>query len=129
MPLVVLSRGRPEGQMTARKQAFEHLWSELAGRAGGLEQRRRHRVALGAGHQIHVEQPDVVAYGIAMLVTRARGGALSPARYAGRDNRAFRLADVVWLKDDLSVAPPAVLAVAPSLPCRGACTDARVGAP
>lgn len=129
MPLVVLSRGRPEGQMTARKQAFEHLWSELQGELAASSSVAAHLVALGAGHQIHVEQPDVVAYGIAMLVTRARGGALSPARYAGRDDRAFRLADVVWLKDDLSVAPPAVVAVAPSLPCRGACTSARVGAP
>ena len=129
MPLVVLSRGRPEGETTPRKQAFERLWADLQSELAASSSVAAHLVALGAGHQIHIEQPDVVAYGIAMLVTRARGGTLNPARYAGRDDRAFRLADVVWLKDDLSVAPPAVLAAAPSLPCTVECTSARVGAP
>lgn len=129
MPLVVVSRGRTEGEMTPRKQDFERLWAELQGQLAASSSVAAHLVALGAGHQVHIEQPDVVAYGIAMLVTRARGGTLSPARYAGRDDRAFRLADVVWLKDDLSVAPPAVLAAAPLLPCTTECTSARVGAP
>ena len=129
IPLVVLSRGRQDGAMTARKQSFERLWLELQSELAASSTAAAHLFALGAGHQIHIEQPDVVAYGIAMLVTRARGGALSPTRYAGRAGRAFLLNNVVWLKDDLSVAAPAVLAVMPALPCRGHCARPEDGAP
>ena len=115
--------------MTARKQSFERLWLELQSELAAASTAAAHLFALGAGHQIHIEQPDVVAYGIAMLVTRARGGALSPTCYAGRAGRAFLLNNVVWLKDDLSVAAPAVLAVMPALPCRGHCARPEDGAP
>ncbi len=129
IPLVVLSRGRQDGEMTPRKQAFERLWLELQSELAASSTVAVHLVALGAGHQIHIEQPDLVAYGIAMLVTRARGGTLSPSRYAGREGRAFTLADAVWLKDDLSVAAPAVLAAAPSPPCTQQCARWEDGAP
>lgn len=129
LPLVVLTRGRQDGVMSARKQAFERLWLDLQTELAASSTVAAHLLALGAGHQIHVEQPDLVAYGIAMLVTRARGGALSPARYAGREGHAFLLADVVWLKDDLSVAAPAVLAAAPSAPCGALCARREDGAP
>ncbi len=129
MPLVVVSRGRQDGVMTVRKQGFERLWLELQSELAASSTVAAHLLALGAGHQIHIEQPDVVAYGIAMLVTRARGGALSPTRYAGREGRAFLLDNVVWLKDDLSVAAPAVLAVAPSPPCARNCARREDGAP
>ena len=125
-PLVVLSRGRQDGATTPRKQHFERLWLELQSELAASSTVAVHLLALGAGHQLHVEQPDVVAYGIAMLVTRARSGALAPTRYAGR---ATVLADVVWLRDDLSVAAPAVLTVAPALPCRGSCARRQDGAP
>jgi len=128
-PLVVLSRGRQDGEMTARKRLFEHMWLELQSDLAASSTVAAHLLALGAGHLIHVEQPDLVAYGIAMLVTRARGGTLSPERYAGREGRAFTLINVVWLKDDLSVAPPAVLAAASSRVCTKGCARAEDGAP
>jgi pimeloyl-ACP methyl ester carboxylesterase len=128
IPLVVLSRGRQDAAMTPRKQAFERLWLELQSELASSSTVAAHLLALHAGHQIHIEQPDLVAYGIAMLVTRARGGTLSPARYAGRDGHAFLLADVVWLKDELSVAAP-VLAAAPLPACADACASRQNGAP
>ena len=115
--------------MSARKQSFERLWLALHSELAASSTAAAHLFALGAGHHIHVEQAAVVAYGIAMLVTRARGGALSPTRYAGREGRAFLLANVLWLKDDLSAAAPDVLAVAPALPCRGNCARRQDGAP
>ena len=129
IPLVVLSRGRQDGAMTARKAAFERLWLQLQTELAASSTVAAHLLALAAGHPIHIEQPDVVAYGIAMLVTRARGGTLSPARYAGHDERGFRLDNVVWLKDDLSVSAPAVLAAAPALSCTTAGACGRDGAP
>jgi len=128
-PLVVLSRGRQDADMTSRKQTFERMWLALQSELAASSSVAAHLLALGAGHQIHVEQPDAVAYGIAMLVTRARGGALSPTHYAGHAGRAFVLTDVVWLKDDLSVAAPAILATAPALPCTGVCASGKDGAP
>ena len=123
IPLVVISRGRQDGEMTPRRLAFEHLWSELQGELAASSTLSAHLVALGSGHQIHIEQPDLVAYGIAMLVARARGpqhAQAASALFATRDGRELTLANAVWLKDDLSVEAPAVLAAAP---CSGRCVS------
>lgn len=127
-PLVVISRGRLAGEMNERRRLFEGLWLTLQSELAASSAVSAHLVALHSGHQVHVEQPALVAYGIAMLVLRARGADGTKALAAARA-QDFSLEDAVWLKDDLSVDAPAVLAVAPTQDCAAPCGQVRSGAP
>ena len=134
LPLVVITRGRSDGTSSARQQAIERLWLELQVELAHESSASVHLVARRSGHNVHIEQPQVVAYAIELLVERHRamhpeqgGGAALAARAA----RRAPLADVSWLHDSLSLYPMPLMSVAPvaACPLQVACAMRAGGAP
>ncbi len=71
IPVIVLSRGkRVAAPDEKRAVTIEHLWMEMQTELAGESPYAAHIVATNSGHQIHLDQPDLVAYAIAMLVDR-----------------------------------------------------------
>ncbi|MEQ8492924.1 MAG: alpha/beta hydrolase [Gammaproteobacteria bacterium] len=118
LPLVVVTRGIPRGPIDAKRPLIEQLWLELQSELAAGSTASAHLVARRAGHNVHVEQPAVVAYGIALLVERYRrqrgvGGSAFVRGIAAR----FPLEDATWLHDSLSLHPadePAHIARTPA---------------
>ncbi len=127
VPTVVLTRGRrawPEG---ARGDMSERLWLRLQDELADMSPRSAHLIATGSGHHIHVEQPELVADAVTMVIDFARQAPLSggdPASpwHAGPTWLAF--AGARWRHDTLHPAP-ALRATAVFLP--GAQATVRAG--
>lgn len=103
-PLVVLTRGRSVATDTAspdRHRLFEQIWLQLQHELAGSAPRAAHLIAERSGHQMHLEQPDLVVDAIGMVAdfARAEGEGTSPhlARIAGW--LSFR--DARWQVDRL----------------------------
>jgi pimeloyl-ACP methyl ester carboxylesterase len=72
-PLVVLSRGEGDeatlGRLSIeRQEAIETLWLELQRELADLAPRAAHLIAERSGHQIHLDQPDLIADAVNMVV-------------------------------------------------------------
>lgn len=134
LPLVVITRGRGEGAMGARQQAIERLWLELQAELARQSTASVHLVARSSGHNVHIEQPQVVAFAIELLVERWRAMQPESAGHAASAARATRrapLADVSWLHDSLSLYPMPLMSAAPvaACPLQVACATRTAGAP
>lgn len=106
LPLIVITRGTPRGPLDAKRPLVERLWLELQSELAASSSVSAHIVAQRAGHNVHVEQPEVVAFGIAMLVERYRRvRGLAPAAFARGVSSRFSLEDAMWLSDTLSLHP------------------------
>ncbi len=106
LPLIVITRGTPRGPLDAKRPLVERLWLELQSELAAGSSVSAHIVAQRAGHNVHVEQPEVVAFGIAMLVERYRRvRGLGPAAFARGVSSRFSLEDAMWLSDTLSLHP------------------------
>ena len=66
LPLVVLSRGKRMWPAGDHGDRLEQLWRELQQELAAQSPLGVHLVARESGHQIHLEQPDAVAYAIAL---------------------------------------------------------------
>ena len=113
LPLMVISRGRLDGEATPKRLLFEQLWLELQNEMAGASAASAHLLALHSGHHIHLEQPDVVAFAIGLMVARTRG-ADAMSEWVAQGARA--LDGATWLKNDLSLDPRPALAAAPCAP-------------
>ena len=109
MPLVVLTRGRRVWPPGPHGDALEQLWMDLQSELSAQSPTSAHLVARGSGHQIHLDQPDLVAFAVALasdawrmreghsaLLTAASGHWLSQL-----DMQSFS-----WLHDSLDVPLP-----------------------
>lgn len=131
LPLLVITRGKSEGRLDEKRLLLERVWLELQTELAESSATSAHLIAHGAGHNVHIEQPELVAFGIELLVERYRRGAWSqdvgsPFTTASRNRRILH--DATWLKDDLDIDPgplPAHLATWQS----GAAVMRRPGAP
>lgn len=66
MPLVVLTRGKRVWPTGAHGDALEQLWIDLQSELVAQSPTAAHLVARASGHQIHLDQPDLVAFAVAL---------------------------------------------------------------
>ncbi len=132
-PLLVITRGRLEGKVDDKRILMERLWLTMQSELALASSASAHLVARKAGHNVHIEQPNLVAFGVAMLVERYRrtlhsgdpGTVFPPPGYAH-----FMVEDAAWLHDTLNLYPlPAAPAQAALCAPDGAATGCWDGAP
>jgi pimeloyl-ACP methyl ester carboxylesterase len=118
LPLIVITRGKIDGEQNARRLLIEKLWLELQADLARSSTVSAHLVARVSGHHVHIEQPDLVAFAIAMLVDRHRdGGGKAAVQFESAVRNRFKLNDAAWLKDDLTLHPAPVVVIAGSRVC------------
>ena len=78
IPMVVISAdwgfGVPTGVSRRFARFVNRVWKRAQRYLVSLEPRVRHVVAVGSGHQVHVNRPGLVARKVLGMVARARGG-------------------------------------------------------
>lgn len=102
VPLLVITRGRQSWPATPQGDSLEALWLSLQRELAAQSGRSAHLVARASGHMVHLDQPELVAFGIALVFDAH----LQPPRNGGGAvARHFQgpLADAVWLRDTLGV--------------------------
>jgi pimeloyl-ACP methyl ester carboxylesterase len=85
VPLVVLTRGKRVWPLTDRGQHMEDLWAQLQVELASGVQRVTHIIAAESGHHIHLDQPDLVADSVNMVVDLVRSSAV----FVASDPRAL----------------------------------------
>lgn len=108
VPMVVISRGKRVWPRGARGNLLEHLWMEMQCELAAQSPWSAHIVARDSGHQVHLDQPQLIAYAAAVLsdIYRAQhesdsgGERQEPTDKAGLDFRA-----AAWLSDTLVDEP------------------------
>ena len=134
LPLIVITRGQMEGEATPKRRLLERVWLELQIELAGASAVSAHLVARLSGHHIHIEQPELVRYAIALLVKRYKvaSGQAKPATAADDEDERVTLEEVTWLRDTLDLYPDK-LAAHPLAACTSAggavCAGTRNGAP
>ena len=130
LPLVVISRGRSDEEATPKRVLFEQIWLELQTDLAANSSASAHLLARNSGHHIHLEQPDLVAFAIGLVVARTRGPAAvshwAETLAVRTTDGEYRLRGTTWLKDDLSLYPRPALA---ATSCARACASTASGAP
>lgn len=125
VPMVVVSRGKRVWPQNARGDLLENLWIELQAELADQSPYSAHIVARNSGHHVHLDQPKLVAYSVAVLtdIHRLRHAGDVGAEHQELTDRAqldFRAA--AWLRDSLVMQPElanpvaAVSRVVPSPP-------------
>lgn len=95
LPLVVLSRGKRMWAEGAQGDLLEQLWRQMQQELAAQSPRAVHLVARNSGHQIHLEQPDLIAQAVALAADAA---SLQTGKgLAGRSNAA------AWVMEDGAV--------------------------
>lgn len=110
MPLVVLTRGKRVWPDDEHGNGLEHLWITLQSELATQSPAVAHLVALGSGHLVHLEQPDLVAYGIALAFDAVPAPSRDPGPTAVQRIQQFdgNVSGALWLKDSLTLQPDAV---------------------
>ncbi|MGR8919422.1 MAG: alpha/beta fold hydrolase [Gammaproteobacteria bacterium] len=103
IPLVVISRGQVQGKVDDRRLLMEKLWLQMQSELARESRHAAHLIALDAGHNVHIERPDVVVYGVALLVERYRRRSGAGAAV---DFDRIRLENAAWLRDTLDLSAP-----------------------
>jgi pimeloyl-ACP methyl ester carboxylesterase len=80
VPMVVLTRGKRVWPQSDRGQRMEQLWAQLQVELASRVQRVTHIVAESSGHHIHLDQPELVADSVHMIVDLVRSGGVYVAR-------------------------------------------------
>lgn len=109
LPLVVLTRGKRVWPTGAHGDALEQLWMALQSELAAQSPTSAHLVARASGHQIHLDQPDLVAFAVALAsdAWRMRQGQSAALTHASA--HWLSLLDVqqfAWLRDSLDVPLP-----------------------
>ena len=103
-PLVVLTRGKRVWPNDKRGAMIEDLWLEMQSELAAQSGRSAHIVAADSGHHIHIDQPGLVAYAVALLTDRYRSEQLGHPkveRQALSNGREIDFGAVMWLHDSL----------------------------
>ncbi len=72
VPMVVLTRGKRVWPQTDRGQQMEQLWSQLQVELANRTQRAIHILAHRSGHHVHLDQPELVANSVQLVVDLVR---------------------------------------------------------
>ncbi|MBI4696421.1 MAG: alpha/beta hydrolase [Gammaproteobacteria bacterium] len=106
LPLVVLSRGQRVWPRDAHGDLLERLWLELQSELAVQSPQSAHLLARDSGHMIHLDQPDLVAYAVALLADLKRAATYPVRGTAPRvASRLFDFNDATWLDDSLDLDP------------------------
>ena len=76
LPLVVVSRGRQEWEETPLGRAREQAWQQMQAELAQLSRRSVHIIAGLSGHQVHLDEPEVV---VDAILPGAGASRLAPA--------------------------------------------------
>ncbi len=107
LPLVVLTRGKRAWPLTPHGDLLEQLWIDLQSELAAQSPESAHLIARDSGHMIHLEQPALVAYAIALVLDAVRDAptdrhaSLLPGNAARRFDGLIE--NTVWLRDSLGV--------------------------
>lgn len=101
-PLVVLSRGEGDettlGRMSIeRQEMIERLWLQLQRELVDMAPRAAHLIAERSGHQIHLDQPDLIVDAVGMVSDFAMVGDIASAT----PNHWLAFRDASWRVDRL----------------------------
>lgn len=110
LPLVVLTRGKRVWPAGPHGDALEALWLTLQSELAAQSPVSAHVLASASGHQIHLDQPDLVAFAIALAsdaarIRRGEGPVLTSP--GARWLSLLDMQDFAWLRDSLDVPLPA----------------------
>lgn len=103
-PLVVLTRGKRVWPNDKRGGLIEDLWLEMQSELAQQSAESAHIVAADSGHHIHIDQPGLVAYAIALLTDRHRTRDIQEVgseRQALTNRTDIDFGAVMWLHDSL----------------------------
>ena len=108
MPLMVITRGKLDGEVDDKRILMEQLWLQMQTELAASSTASTHLIAHEAGHHVHIEQPELVAFAIAMLIERSRQASVSsgtrpPTKRSGYND--FAVTDAAWLSDTLKLYP------------------------
>jgi pimeloyl-ACP methyl ester carboxylesterase len=109
IPLVVLTRGKRVWPTGPHGDALEALWLTLQSELAAQSPVSAHLIASASGHQIHLDQPDLVAFAIALAsdawhIRRGEGPVLTSP--GARWLSLLDMQDFTWLRDALDVPLP-----------------------
>lgn len=107
VPTVVLTRGKHLWPQTHRGELMEQLWMKLQTELAARSPRAAHIVAERSGHHIHLDQPELVADTVYMVITVARHDSTASAgrpAVNGHGCRAFK--DASWRSDHIETDAP-----------------------
>lgn len=101
VPLVVVTRGTHVWPKTRRGEQMEKLWMDLQTELAGSVQQSAHIVAEKSGHHIHLDQPELVADSIQIVIDATQMVSRSIARNDVSNNFTRqplpRFQDATWL--------------------------------
>ena len=89
VPLIVLSRGRPERNTEEEEgRLAEALWGQLQAELAEMSPRAAHLIAEGSGQHVHLDQPELIADAVRLVIEASRsedkpvrmGTSFEPAR-------------------------------------------------
>lgn len=103
-PLVVLTRGKRVWPNDKRGGLIEDLWLEMQSELAQQSKESAHIVAAESGHHVHIDQPGLVAYAIALLTDKYRrqnAGLPGAERQALSNQGEIDFGAVMWLHDSL----------------------------
>ena len=108
MPLVVVTRGKRVWPAGAHGDALEQLWMTLQTELAAQSATSAHLVARESGHQIHLDQPDLVAFAVALAsdAWRAQQGQAALTSASARWLAQLDMRSFSWLHDSLDVPQP-----------------------
>ncbi|MDP6183875.1 MAG: alpha/beta hydrolase [Gammaproteobacteria bacterium] len=104
MPIVVVSRGKRVWPHDSRGNLLENLWVELQSELAAQSPWSAHIVARDSGHHVHLDQPKLIAYSVAVITDiyrsqQAGGAGVEHQELTVRAHIDFRAA--AWLQDSL----------------------------
>ncbi len=78
-PVIILSRGKQEYPHTPEGDVKESIWQELQQDLLRLSSRSRRIIARQAGHNIHLDQPDIIFHAVKSIVSQAHNSRATTA--------------------------------------------------
>ena len=98
VPTVVLTRGvQQESKTIDWNSITEHTWRSLQSELAYLQPRTAQLVAERSGHQIHVEQPDLIVDAATMLIDFVRVDAATQVEPGDDTVKAAAPGSTIWL--------------------------------
>lgn len=99
LPTVVISRGLPLKGDDPNSVTVQTRWMLMQSELARLSENTVHLIALKSGHHIHLDQPNVVAYALALVTDsiRSNGEVLEEKHHASN----YSIDGVTWLTDSL----------------------------
>ena len=97
VPLVVVTRGTHVWPKTHRGELMEKLWMDLQAELAESVHQTAHIVAEKSGHHIHLDQPELVADSIQLVIgtTQRQNRNYVPVNFSAQQIPKFK--DAIWL--------------------------------